>query len=355
MKKTKRTVFATLLMAGAMLASLAGCAANESTSVTTQIAAESSSTAAAGSTAAESTAATEYSIAIVKQMDHASLDEIAAAVEARLDEIAAEQGISIRYTTFSGGNGDATILNQIGAQVIGDGYDAIIPIATTAAQLMVNAAEDTQTPVIYAAVSDPAEAGLTDIDYVTGTSDALNADFILDMMFAQNPDIQTVGLLYSLSEPNSVEPIAQAKAYLEANNIPYVEKTGNTTDEIITALSSMLDQVDAIFTPTDNVVMAAELTIADTLIEAGVPHYTGADSFVRNGAFATSGVNYTELGAYTADMAVEVLQTGVVPAYHIMAGGVITVNIETAEGLGADYSVFAEMAGEVVEVVTTEE
>lgn len=295
-----------------------------------------------------------YKIAIVQQLDHASLDEIRRAVEAELDRIAQEQNITITYKSFSGNN-DPTLLSQIGAQVIGEGYDAIIPIATLAAQQMTVAAEETQTPVIYAAISDPAEAELTDISYVTGTSDALNTEFILDMMMNQNPDIETVGLLYSTSEANSRAPIAQAIAYLEANHIKYVEKTGNTTDEVISAVSSIRDQVDAIFTPTDNVVMAAELAIADTLIEAGIPHYTGADSFVRNGAFATAGVNYTELGTYTAKMTVEILQTGVVPAYHVMDGGIITVNTETAEGLQADYSIFHDMASQVVEVVTTED
>ena len=293
-------------------------------------------------------------IAIVQQLDHASLDEIRLAIEAELDAQAAENGIEITYDEFNGQN-DPTILAQIGSQIVDGGYDAVIPIATLAAQTMVTAVEDQPIPVVYAAISDPETAGLTGIDYVTGTSDALDSNFILDMMFAQNPDIQTVGLLYSTSEDNSATPIAEAKAYLDEKGISYVEKTGNTTDEIQAAVSALVGQVDAIFTPTDNVVMAAELSIYETLIEAGIPHYTGADSFVRNGAFTTCGVNYTELGAYTADMAVDVLLTGEVPEYHVMEGGIITVNTETAAALNADYSVFSTMASSVVEVVTTED
>ena len=134
----------------------------------------------------------------------------------------------------------------------------------------------------------------------------------MDMMFAVQPDIQTVGLLYSNSEANSTTPIAEAKAYLDAKGIAYVEKTGNTNDEIMTAASSMVGQVDAVFTPTDNVVMAAAAAVSETLTKGGIPFYTGADSFVTAGAFATCGVNYTELGTYTADMALDILETGVV-------------------------------------------
>ena len=299
-------------------------------------------------------AAASYNIAIVQQLDHASLDEIRLAIEAELDAQAAEKGIAITYSEFNGQN-DPTILAQIGSQVVDGGYDAVIPIATLAAQTMVTAVEDHPIPVVFAAITDPEAAGLTGIDYVTGISDALNTPFIMDMMFAQNPDIQTVGLLYSNSEINSAAPIAEAKAYLEDKGIAYVEKTGNTTDEIQAAVSSLVGEVDAIFTPTDNVVMAAELSIYETLYQAGIPHYTGADSFVRNGAFATCGVNYTDLGTYTADMAVDVLLTGNVPEYHVMEGGIITVNTETASALNADYSVFSELAGTVNEVITTED
>ena len=297
-----------------------------------------------------------YTVAIIKQLDHASLDEIANAIAARLDEIAAEQGVEIEYEITSGQN-DPTILRQLSDQAVADGVDAIIPIATTAAQLAAVSAEQSKTPVVFAAISYPDTADLTGIDYVTGTSDALNTGLILDMMLAENPGLSKVGLLYSLSEPNSEVPIAEAKAYLEGKNIAYTEATANTNDEVIAAASSLIaDGVDAIFTPTDNVIMAAELAIYEDLIAAGIPHYTGADSFVRNGAFATCGVNYTQLGADTADLAYEAMTQGMdaMEDYYLASGGIITVNTETAAALGADYSVF-ESLGQVVTVTTTEE
>ena len=242
-----------------------------------------------------------YTVAIIKQMDHASLDEIADAIAARLDAIAQEQNVSIRYTITSG-QGDQSVLKQLADQAVADQVDAIIPIATTAAQVSAVAAEDSRTPVVYAAISDPDTAKLTGIDYVTGTSDALNTEYILDMMLAQDPGVSKVGLLYSLSEPNSTKPIA------------------------------------------------------DDLAKAGIPHYTGADSFVRNGAFATCGVNYTELGARTATLAYQAMTQGMdgMEDYYRMDGGIITVNTDTASVLKADYSVFSQMA-QLVEVTTTKD
>ena len=328
---------------------LAGCGASSAPAATTAP----TPTAAPAAVETQAPAAASYKVAIVQQLDHSSLDEIRTAVAAELQSKADAAGIELTISEFNGQN-DPTMLGQIGAQVMGDSVDMIIPIATLAAQTMVTAAEGTDTPIVYAAISDPESAGLTGIDNVTGTSDALNTPFILDMMLAANPDVKTVGLLYSNSEANSTAPIAEAKAYLDSKGIAYLEKTGNTTDEIVTAANSLVGRVEAVFTPTDNVVMAAEVAVAEILNEAGIPHYTGADSFVQAGGFTTCGVNYTELGTYTADMAFDILTGGAVPEFHVMDGGIITVNTDTAKALGIDYSVFNTMANTVVEVTTAE-
>ena len=344
MKNNMMHKLLTLALAGVMTLSLAACG---------------SKTDNGGSGAQqESENGKTYKVAVIKQLDHASLDEIANAITAELDKLAADNGVTIEYEVTSGQN-DPTILKQLSDQAIADNVDAIVPIATSAAQIAALSAEDSKTPVVYAAISDPAAANLTGIDYVTGTSDALNTEFIMDMMFAQNPNVAKVGLLYSLSEPNSAQPITDAKAYLDAKGIAYVEQTANTNDEVVAAASALIaDGVDAVFTPTDNVIMAAELAIAEDFAKNGIPHYTGADSFVRNGAYATCGVNYTHLGTKTADLAYSAITEGMgsMEDYYLMDGGIITVNTDTAAMIGkqAEYSCFDSM-GTVVEVTTTKD
>ena len=342
MKNNMMKKLLTLVLAGAMTLSLAACGAKDTPSADQP------------DNSAEE--AKTYKVAVIKQLDHASLDEIANAVTAELDKIAADNGVTIEYEVTSG-QGDQTILKQLSDQAIADGVNAIIPIATTAAQIAALSAEETKTPVVYAAISDPETAKLTGIDYVTGTSDALNTEFIMDMMFAQNPNVAKVGLLYSLNEPNSTKPVADAKAYLDAKGIEYVEQTANTNDEVVAAASALI-AAGAVFTPTDNVIMAAEMAIAEDLAANGIPHYTGADSFVRNGAYATCGVNYTDLGAKTADLAYKAITEGMsgMEDYYLMDGGIITVNTDTCALIGkqAEYSCFDSM-GTVVEVTTTKD
>ena len=298
-----------------------------------------------------------YSVEIIKQLDHASLNQISDAIVDRLEKIAEENDITIKVNVDSGQN-DPSVLKQIADQAIANNVDAIIPIATLAAQISTVSATNSKTPIIFAAISNPEDADLDGIDYVTGTSDGLNTAFIIDMMLLANKDIKKVGLLYSLSEANSKRPIEEAKQILTNKNIEYVEAVGNNNDEIITATSVLVSEnVDAIFTPTDNVVMAAQLAIAPTLAQNKIPHYAGADSFVSSGAFATCGVNYTELGNKTADICYEVLNNGFtnISGYHLMENNIITVNTETATQIDIDPNIFNQLSDTVILVETTGE
>ena len=329
-------------------------------------ASSSDGTAAGGSSA--SAAKTEYKIGLVKYMDHASLDQIEKNVQKELDAKSAELGVTFNYADYTyNGQGDGTTLNQIAAQLVADGVDVIVPIATPAAQVMQSVVTDEDIPIIFAAVSDPVTANLVqDMDApggtITGVSDALNTEMIMKMMLAVDPDIQTVGLLYSKSEDSSKKPIEEAKAFLDASGISYVEKTGTNTDEVNSAVDALISAgVEAIFTPTDNTVMQAELSIFEKLNEAKIPHYTGANSFALNGAFFGYGVDYDDLGAETADMVVDLLVNGAAPATTpvvILAHEAATINTETCEAIGLSLddvkAAFATLGIGVVEITTAQ-
>ena len=308
---------------------------------------------------------TVYKVGIVQYVDDASLNQIEKAIQAELDAKGAEYGVTFDYQDYTfNGQADQSILMQIAADLIADEVDIIIPIATPTAVVMQSATEENQIPIVFSAVSDPVGAGLVAANEapganITGTSDAIDTDAIMNLIVTANPDTAKIGLLYDKSQASSLGSIEDAKAYCEANNIAYVEKTGTTVAEIQAAADALVAEgVDAVFTPQDNTVMTAELAIFEKFTEAGIPHYTGADSFALNGAFLGFGVNYENLGTKTADMAVEILVNGAKPAemaVQTLADGIITVNTETAEAVGIDYSVFKDLCSELIETVTAEE
>ncbi len=369
-------------MTGLMAVSLAACG---SSSASTSTAAESTaaeSTAAestavesttAESTAAENTATdaagTVYKVGIVQYVDDASLNQIEQNIEAELDAKAAELGVTFDYADYTkNGQADGTVLQQIAADLLADEVDIIIPIATPTAQVMQSATKNEDIPIVFAASSDPVGAGLVESmeapgANITGTSDALNTEAIMDLIFAQDPDADYIGLLYSNSEDSSTQPIADAKAYLDAKGISYIEKTGTDTTGVTDAANALIAEgVDAVFTPTDNTVMTAELTIYELFADAGIPHYAGADSFALNGAFCGYGVDYANLGVATADMAVDILVNGADPAstaVQTFDNGIATVNTDVIEELGYNLddvkAAFEPYCTSVVETQTAKE
>ena len=368
----KRKMMAAVLTMAMAATMIGGCGNSTDTSNagnstnTTESSADAADT--AKDTAQNTADKTVYKVGIVQYVDDASLNQIEKAIEAELDAKGAELGVTFDYADYTyNGQADSSTLNQIAADLVAEGVDVIIPIATPAAMIMQNATEDNQIPVVFSAVSDPVGAGLVESleapgANLTGTSDYLDTASIMKLIEAVNPDTKKIGLLYDIGQDSSTAAIEAAKAYMDENGIEYVERTGTTTDEVQLAADALVaDGVDAVFTPTDNTIMTAELSIYEKFIDAGIPHYTGADSFALNGAFAGYGVDYANLGAKTADMVADILLNGADPAttpVETFDNGTATVNTETCEALGLDFetvkAAMEPLCTQVNEIVTAE-
>lgn len=313
-----------------------------------------------------SSGAASYQVGICSYADDASLNQIVDNIESRLKAIGQEKGVTFEIS-YDNCNTDSAVLNQIIANFMADKVDLMIGVATPVAVAMQAATEGTDIPVVFAAVSDPVGAGLVESleapgANITGTSDYLDTDAILDLIFAADPDAKSIALLYDLGQDSSAAPIRNAKAYLDKRGVPYKEYNGTTTDEISLAVSSIVaDKADAVFTPTDNTVMTAELAIYEALAKAGIPHYTGADSFALNGAFLGYGVDYANLGVETANMVSGILLDGSKPsATPVLTfdNGTATINTDICRELGLNYDelaeAFAPLCTKVQSIVTAE-
>lgn len=367
-----RNVFA-MITAAAMTLSLAACSGQSTASSTSSASSDSSSSAASESsvsskksTASEESSGASYTIGICNYVDDASLNQIVENINARLAEIESEQGITINVK-YDNCNADANVMNQIIANFAADNVDLMVGVATPVAMAMQYATEDSKTPVVFAAVSDPVGAGLVASleepgSNVTGSSDNLDTNSVMNLIFAQNPDAKKIGLLYDVGQDSSTAAIEHAKAYLDDKGVEYVERTATTAEEVALAAQALVsDGVDAVFTPTDNTIMKAELAIYETFADAGIPHYTGADSFALNGAFLGYGVDYANLGRETADMIASILTEGKDPATTPVItfdNGTATVNTEICEKLGLDFDTaseaFAPYCTRVEEITTAE-
>jgi len=241
-------------------------------------------------------------IGIVQPVEHPSLNEIREYIIIGLEELGLKDKVEI---TYKDAQGDPSNINTIVSQYVGENMDIIVPIATGAAQSAAAATKD--IPVVFAAVSYPVEAGLvkelnkTDGN-ITGVSDAIGINEIFDLAMTLTPNVKTFGFIYNSGEVNSVAAIEKAKEYCDAKGLKYVGATITSSGDLLQAAQSLVNKVDAIFTPTDNTVASAMPVLAAEAIKAKIPVYVGADSMVADGGFATVGVDYKVLGKQVAAM-----------------------------------------------------
>ena len=303
-----------------------------------------------------------YRVGVCQLAQHPALD---AATQGFVDALKEALGddVKIDVQNASGeSNNCSTIINGF----LSADVDLIMANATPA--LTAAASATSEVPILGTAVTAYGVAlDLDDFDgtvgrNITGTSDALNTEAIMNLITAVNPDIDTIGLLYDLSQDASTQAIADAKACCDSKGSKYIEKNGTTTAEVQMAAEALVAAgVKAVFTPTDNTIMTAELSIYETFSEAGVMHFTGADSFALNGAFVGYGVDYVQLGEATADMVAELLCEGKTTAdlpYQTFDNGIVTINTETCAALGLSLDTvkeaFKPYCTEGVEVETAE-
>ena len=369
MKKNVKKVL-TLALSLAMTLSLAACGGGGSGSGKSDpgTSGAQSSVGGASGSAQIPEPGTFFKIGICNYVDDASLNQINENIQSRLEELGAENGVSFSID-YQNPNGDPAVMNQIISSFQANKVNLMVGIATPVAVAMQAATEDTGIPVVFSAVSDPMAENVALVDSlehpggnITGTSDYLDTNSIMDLIFAVNPDVKKIGFLYDVGQDSSATPIAHAKEYLDAKGIAYVERPGTNAAEVMQAAQALAaDGVDAVFTPTDNTIMKSYLGIYEIFVDAGIPHYTGADSFALNGAFLGYGVDYANLGRETADMIFDILYNSASPASMAVKtfdNGTATVNTETCEALGLNYedvaSVLAPLCTKVQTITTAE-
>ena len=288
----------------------------------------------------QSTEAKTYKVGILQLMEHTSLNTIKDSIVEGLEEAGYVDGDNIEIE-FKNGQNDMTNMKTIAQTFVADGCDVIVAIATPAAQAVLS--ETTEIPIIFAAVTDPVDAGLVDSletpgGNVSGTSDEISAAEIMALAEQITPGFKTIGALYSAAEDNSESVIKDLKEYAKENGYEVVESTVTNTSEVAQAAQYLADKVDVVYSPIDNTVASAMAVASETFNNAKVPYYVSADSMVQDGGFATYGIDYTVLGKETAKMVAQVLEGADVSTMSVvkMSDMSIYINQTTADAIGVE-------------------
>ena len=317
-------------MAAAMALTMAGCGGSNAAETTAAADSEAASENGDASEAATSEAKGDIKVGVIQMIDNGAFADMRDGFSEELTEKYTGGKVDIVYKNAQG---DAAALNTICQEMADSGVDLIATIATPATQAMVNL--ETDIPVFFIAVSNPVGAGV-----ITGTSNAIPVEDIFALSDKLTPDCKTYGMLYNTSEINSVSTVENAKKYLDDQGLSYKEAVVTNSSEVQQAAQSLAGEVDAIFVPNDSVIQSAMPMVTEVARDAKIPVYGSSAVMVDSGAFATIAISDTEIGAQTADMALEYLNGTAMEdiAAVVVPASNMVINQDTADALEITFS-----------------
>jgi len=276
-----------------------------------------------------------FQIGIIQLVEHPALDAAREGFIAALSD----EGIKAEYD-YQNAQRDIPTLSTISQRFVNNNVDLVLAIATASVQAI--AAETDTIPVVGSAITSYERAGVVNSNEapgfnVTGASDMNPIEAQINLIKEFLPDIQTLGIIYSTNEPNSVYQADIARGVAGSLGLTVVEGTVTTTGDVQQNMLSVARRVDAIFIPTDNTHADAIAVVTQVSIDTGVPVFPGEENMVTGGGLATVGVSYFDLGYQSGLMAVTILRDGGNPAtmpIQFAQHYTYTVNGHTAEQLG---------------------
>ncbi|MCR5124263.1 MAG: ABC transporter substrate-binding protein [Treponema sp.] len=250
-------------------------------------------------------------IGIAKIQQHPALD----AAEKGIIDVINEAGLDVEFD-LQNANADLNTANQIALKYKDENVKVAVGIATPIAVALANTIK--QSPVIFAAVTDPVGADLVSTlehgeNNVTGMSDAVPTDLHIEL-FAEVTGIKTLGYIYTSSEANSQTSLKLVQDACAKLGLGLVTQAISSTNEVKQAAEAIIDRVDGIYLTTDNTVFSALSGLIQVFGDARKPIFsadvTGA---MTGGCLLASGFNYYKAGRATGDIIVDILKNGKKP------------------------------------------
>lgn len=320
MKNTAKKIIAILLCTVLVLA-LAACSGGKETPDTTD----------------NTDAAQALKIGIIQYVSHPSLDNCYQGIINALEKSDLDYTADRQIGSDAAPDADCA---SYAKTMVAQNYDVIFAIATPAATAAYAATEGTEIPVVFCAVSDPVAAKLVESNdapggLCSGTSDVLDLDAQVDLIQAMQPDVKSIGILYTTSEPNSITQLGLLKEICKKRDIK-VEATGIQNDaDIPAAATALASKVDCINNFTDNKVVNNLSVVLDAANEAGIPVYGSEEEQVKNGCLASVSIDYIALGEVTGQMGIDVLGGADISAMAVktISDATPVVNTDTLSAL----------------------
>ncbi|WP_336662153.1 ABC transporter substrate-binding protein [Leucobacter sp. USHLN154] len=288
----------------------------------------------------EGGSAETFNIGISQFVQHPALDSATEGFKQAFIDAGYVDGETVNFDEQNANAEQATAVTIAQGFATSDN-DLVLAVATPAAQAAAQAITD--KPILFTAVTDAVSAELVDSNEtpggnVTGTSDLAPLDEQLKMLQEIVPDAKKVGIVYASGEVNSEVQVSAAEEAASDLDLEIVTKTVTTANDIAQATEALGD-VDAIYVPTDNLVVSGIASLVQVAEEKQIPVIGAEAGTVEGGAVATLGIDYTDLGHQTGEMAIKILEDGADPAemaVEVSKSFTYVVNPGAAERMGVE-------------------
>jgi putative ABC transport system substrate-binding protein len=231
-----------------------------------------------------------------------------------------------------------SLVATIAQQFVSGKVDAMVTIATPNSQAAISAAEGTDIPVIFTAITDPVGSSMV-VDWdnhpdenVTGVSDMISVADDVDLIMEIVPGVKTIGTIYDAGESNSVFLVGKLIEASDALGIEVVESTVSTSADVLAAAQSVVGRgVDVIWVGTDNTVVSGLEALIGICEDNQIPFFPSDDPSIERGGIAAWGFDYYDIGYQTGEMVARILD-GDGTAYNVPVekGNIVFLSVNTA-------------------------
>jgi len=248
------------------------------------------------------------------------------------------ENVSINILNSQGSSGT---LHDMATQLANEN-DLLLGISTSAAQALASVTQE--IPILFTATTDPEGAGLVDTmeapgGNITGTSDMVPFEEQIELLLSIKPEAERIGIIFNSSEPNSQVQADLASQTIENSGREPVIMTVTNTNEVQQVATSLMNEVDSLYIPTDNTLSSAAVTVGELAVEQQIPIVAGSIDHTEDGGLATYGIDYHSLGQQTGQIALDLLENNTDPAEMSVETAdelELFVNEEMADALGID-------------------
>jgi putative ABC transport system substrate-binding protein len=279
-------------------------------------------------------------VGVLQYMEHDSLSLARKGFLSEFEEAGYIEGENL-VVDYQNAQGDQANLKSMSERLAGEN-DVILSIATPAAQSLANVTKEDS--VLFTAVTDPVDAGLVESMNkpgmnLTGTSDIVPIEEQIALLLSVAPEAKTIGIIYNSSEPNSKIQADMAEKAIKQMGVAVKVLTVTSTNDVQQVMTTLAQEVEAVYIPTDNTLASTMPTIGEIAEEYKLPVVPGSAEMVQAGALATYGINYSDLGRQTAQMALRIIEDGEKPSEMKVETSnnlELVINEKMAKTLGID-------------------